>query len=63
MSQIREKIMDDPNALKTSTVKCRKAYVVFVTNFILYFALRIIMDYIPAMIVDILTIAHGYTPE
>ncbi|KAJ8672917.1 hypothetical protein QAD02_004178 [Eretmocerus hayati] len=62
MVQIKEKVMDDPDAFMVSS-RWRKPYVLFVTNMMCYLSLRVILDYIPALIVDTLLVAHGYPPE
>lgn len=62
MRQIKEKIMDDPSALLTSKSK-RMPYIFFATNFLLYFLMRIVLDYVPALIADLLAVLHGNPPE
>ncbi|XP_023248513.1 fatty acyl-CoA reductase 1 [Copidosoma floridanum] len=62
MRQIKEKIMNEPGALVSSKSK-RMPYVVFATNYVMYFFLRILIDYLPALIIDVFTVLHGNPPE
>ena len=62
LGQIKDKLMEDPVALRTSRSK-RMPYIIFASNYLAYFALRIIIDYIPALVVDALSIVHNSPPE
>ncbi|XP_001601550.5 fatty acyl-CoA reductase 1 isoform X2 [Nasonia vitripennis] len=62
MRQIKEKIMDDPGALVSAKSR-RRPYVLFATNFLLYLAMRLLLDYVPALVADLLAVLHGNAPD
>jgi hypothetical protein len=62
MRQIKNKMMDDPNAFIFSRRR-NSPIVLFITNFGFFILLRILFDYIPAVIHDIVAIVFGKVPK
>ncbi|XP_023316329.1 fatty acyl-CoA reductase 1-like [Trichogramma pretiosum] len=62
MRQIKDKMMEDPQAFATSNAR-RAPYVMMTGNMIVYLVLRFIFDYVPAFLIDLLTLLHGHPAQ
>ncbi|XP_011501165.1 PREDICTED: fatty acyl-CoA reductase 1 [Ceratosolen solmsi marchali] len=62
LRQIKENMMNDRNVFKTSQNN-NIPVILITTNFVFYFIIRIMFDYIPAIIQDLSTIIIGNAPK
>ena len=62
MIQINDKMMTNPNVFATNDGR-RVPYIIFATNIIMYILMRVILDYVPALVIDVLSFVHGHQPR